>query len=399
MNDKKIIELENKYLANTYSKIPLVAVKGKGAILWDTQGNEYVDCATGYGVALVGHCNPKVIDAIKNQAEKLLTCHCSIYNETRANLLDRLIGIAPRSLNRAFLSNSGAESVEAAIKIARKHTGKPGIIAMTGSYHGKTIGALSTTWTPRYRKSFEPLLPEVSFTPFGDAVKAREAISNNTAAIIVEPIQGETGVKPAPDGFLKELREICDKNGSLLIFDEVQTGFGRTGKMWASEHWDIEPDIMCASKSIAGGLPMAATMARDDVMGSMSIGDLSTTFGGNPLSCAASLAVINYILDENLLERAKTNGEIFKNGLEHLTKKYNIARETRGLGLMLALEMRFDIRNIFLKSLKKKILILYSGRNILRFLPPLVITEQQIQKVLSALDILIEEEESTKYEN
>lgn len=398
MIDDNIIDLENKYLANTYSKLPLVAMKGKGSLLWDTQGNEYIDCASGYGVALVGHCNPKVIEAIKSQSEQLLTCHCSIYNEVRANFLNKLIDIAPNSLNRAFLSNSGAESVEAAIKIARKHTGRPGIIAMTGSYHGKTLGSLSVTWTPRYRKPFEPLLPEVTFVPFGDSEKAREAVSNNTAAIIVEPVQGETGVKPVPDGFLKEMQEICEKNGSLLIFDEIQTGFGRTGKMWASEHWGIEPDIMCASKAIAGGLPMGATLARNDVMESMSIGDLSTTFGGNPLSCAAALAVINYILDENLIERAEINGAFFKNGLEHLAKKYNVVREARGLGLMLALEMRFDIRNILLESLKEKILLLYSGRNILRFLPSLVIDQSQIQKVLNVLDMLLEKEDVTKFE-
>jgi len=399
MNDEQIIALEDKYLANTYSKLPLVAMKGKGAILWDTKGNEYIDCASGYGVALVGHCNPKVIEAIKNQSELLLTCHCSVYNEVRANFLNRLISISPTSLNRVFLSNSGAESVESAIKIARKHTRRSGIVAMTGSYHGKTIGALSATWTPRYRTPFEPLLPGVTFTPFGDVEKIREAISGNTAAVIIEPIQGETGIKPVPDGFLKEIQEICEKHGSLMIFDEIQTGFGRTGKMWASQHWEIEPDIMCASKAIAGGLPMGITLARDDVMSSMSIGDLSTTFGGNPLSCAAALAVINYILDEKLVERAEVNGTFFKKGLECLAKKYDVAREARGLGLMLALEMRFDIRNIILEALKEKVLLLYSGRNIIRFLPSLVINKSQIQKVLDVLNILLEKEETTKYEN
>ncbi len=399
MNDEQIINLENRYLANTYSKLPLVAMKGKGAILWDTQGNEYIDCASGYGVALVGHCNPKVIEAIKSQSELLLTCHSSIYNEIRANFLNRLISISPASLNRVFISNSGAESVESAIKIARKHTGRPGIVAMTGSYHGKTLGALSATWTPRYRKPFEPLLPEVTFTPFGDFEKIREAISDNTAAVIIEPIQGETGIKPVPDGFLKEIQEICEKHGSLMIFDEIQTGFGRTGKMWASQHWEIEPDIMCASKAIAGGLPMGITLARDDVMGSMSVGDLSTTFGGNPLSCAAALAVINYIVDENLVERANINGTFFKNGLDDIAKKYDVAREARGLGLMLALEMRFDIRNIILEALKEKVLLLYSGRNIIRFLPSLVINKSQIQKVLDVIKILLEKEQTTKYEN
>jgi len=398
MNDDEIIDLENKYLASTYSKIPFVVAKGVGSTLWDTSGEKYVDCASGYGVALVGHCNPKVTEAIKIQSEKLLTCHSSMYNETRATLLSHLIHIAPNSVNRAFLCSSGAESVDAAIKIARRDTRRPGIIAMTGSYHGKTIGALSTTWNKRYREPFEPLLPEVTFASFGDSEKIREKISNKTAAILVEPVQGETGVKPAPDGFLKEIREICDENGSLLIIDEIQTGFGRTGRMWASEHWGVDPDIMCVSKSMAGGIPMGATLAREDIMQSMKIGDHSTTFGGNPLSCAAAIAVIDYILDEGLVKRAESSGVLFKNGLEHLAEKYKVAREARGLGLMLALEMRFDVRNIILNALKERVILLSSGRTILRFLPPLVISDQEIKQVLDVLDVLLEKEESSKFE-
>ena len=199
--------------------------------------------------------------------------------------------------------------------------------------------------------------------------------------------------------FLKKLREICDENGSLLIFDEIQTGFGRTGRMWASEHWGVDPDVMCISKSIAGGLPMGATLARDDVMQSMMIGDHSTTFGGNPLSCAAAIAVIDYILNEDLVKRAESIGNIFKNGLDKLTKKYKIAREARGLGLMLALEMRFDVRNILRNALKERVVLLNSGRTILRFLPPLVISEQEIKQVLNVLNELLEKEEASKFEN
>ncbi len=399
MNEEEIISLENKYLASTYSKLPLIVAKGRGATLWDANGREYIDCMGGYGVAIVGHCNPRVIDAVKAQAEKLITCHGSHYNEARAMLLDRLVSISPAKMNRVFLSNSGAEAVEAAIKIARKYTSRPEIVAMTGSYHGKTLGALSATWSPRYREPFQPLLPEVKFAPFGDPEKARAAVSNKTAAVIVEAIQGETGIKPAPDGFLQELREICDKNNSLLIIDEIQTGFGRTGRMWASEHWKVDPDIMCLSKAIAGGLPMGATLARDDAMASMRTGDHSSTFGGNPLSCAAATAVIDYILDEGLVERAEKMGAIFKDGLERLAEKYRVAREARGLGLMLALEMRFDIHDMLLKGLKERVVILYSGKNILRFLPPLVITEKQIVRVLEVLDRLIKTEEKTRFEN
>jgi acetylornithine/LysW-gamma-L-lysine aminotransferase len=354
---------------------------------------------SGYGVAIVGHCNPYVSEAIKAQTEKLITCHGSYYNEPRAKFLEKLITIAPKNLEQAFLSNSGAESVEAALKIARKHTGKSEIVAMTGSYHGKTMGALSATWTQRYREPFQPLLPEIKFTQFGNSEEANKTISSKTAAVIVEPVQGETGIRPAPDGFLQDLREICDKNNSLLILDEIQTGFGRTGKMWASEHWKIEPDIMCLSKAIAGGLPMGATLARGEIMKSMKKGDHSTTFGGNPLACSAAEAVIDYIIDEGLVDRAEKIGSIFKEGLNRLVDNYRLAREARGLGLMLALEMRFNIKDMILKGLNEKVIMLYSGKNILRFLPPLVISEGQIKKVLDILRMLIEEEEKTRFEN
>jgi acetylornithine/LysW-gamma-L-lysine aminotransferase len=399
MNEEQIDRIEDTHLAATYSKIPLTIARGRAASLWDIQGKEYIDCMGGYGVAVVGHCNPKVVESIKKQAETLITCHGSIYNESRAELLDRLIRIAPSHLSRAFLCSSGAESVEAAIKIARRYTRRPEIVAMTGSYHGKTLGALSVTWTQRYREPFQPLLPEVAFTTFGDAEKVRKAVSDKTAAVIVEPIQGETGIKPAPGGFLNELREICDSKGSLLVFDEVQTGFGRTGRMWASQHWGVEPDIMCVSKAMAGGLPMGAALAREEVMSSMAKGDHSSTFGGNPLSCAAASAVIDYILDEHLVERAENLGKIFKQGLTVLSEKYRTAREARGMGLMLALEMRFDVHNLLLRCLNEQVLLLYSGKNVLRFLPPLVITEVQINRVLEVLDRLISSEETTRFKH
>lgn len=399
MNEEQIGRIEDQHLAATYSKLPLTIARGRAASLWDAQGNEYIDCMGGYGVAIVGHCNPKVVEAIRKQSEKIITCHGSIYNEARAELLDKLIRIAPSNLSRAFLCSSGAESVEAAIKIARRYTRRPEIVAMTGSYHGKTLGALSVTWTQRYREPFQPLLPEVAFTTFGDAEKARAAVSDKTAAVIVEPIQGETGIKLAPDGFLKELREICDAHGSLLIFDEVQTGFGRTGRMWACQHWGIQPDIMCVSKAMAGGLPMGAALAREEVMGAMAKGDHSSTFGGNPLSCAAASAVIDYILDEHLVEQAEKLGKVFKQGLADLSEKHKSAREARGMGLMLALEMRFDVHNLLLRGLKERVLLLYSGKNVLRFLPPLVITEEQINSVLDVLDRLISNEEKTRFEH
>jgi len=397
VNSRGAEAVEDRYLAATYSKMPITVVKGRGALLWDIEGREYIDCMGGYGAALVGHCNPRVVEAVKKQAERLITCHSSLYNDRRAELLERLIKIAPKGLDRVFLCNSGAESVEAAIKIARRYTGRAGIVAMTGGFHGKTIGALSTTWSPRYREPFQPLLPDVSFTPFGDSEKIRDYVSDKTAAVIVEPIQGETGVRLPPEGFLKELREACDMVGSLLIFDEVQTGFGRTGRMWASQHWGVTPDIICLSKSMAGGLPIGATLARDEVMSAMKVGDHSTTFGGNPLSCAAAIATIDYIVEEGLPRRAERLGGFFKDGLIHLMEDHRgLAREVRGLGLMLALELRFDVHNILMNGLKENLILLYSGRNTLRFLPPLVITEEQLERVLIILERLLEAEDKLR---
>lgn len=350
----------------------------------------------GYGVAIVGHCNPYVVDAIKDQIKKLITCHASIYNDTRADLLEKIIKVSPKGLEEVYLSNSGAESVECALKLARKYSKRPGVIAMTRSYHGKTLGALSTTWNKKYRSAFEPLIPEIKFTPFGDAEKVREAITEKTGAIIVEPIQGEGGVNVPPHGFLKELREICYDKDLLLIFDEIQTGFGRTGKMWACEHWKVIPDIMCLAKGIGGGLPLGATLAKQEVMSAFNVGDHTSTFGGNPLSCAAACATIDYILENKLVERAVELGSVFKEGLENLQKKHQIVREVRGLGLMLGMELRFDIRDILIGGVEKGLIMLYSGRNILRFLPPLVISRNQIHKATEILDLLISKEEESR---
>ncbi len=391
-----IREKEDTYLANVFQKMPVTIVRGKGATLWDEDGKEYIDCMGGYGVAIVGHCNEKVVEAIKKQSEKIITCHSSVYNDARAELLEKLANAAPESLDKAFLANSGAEAVECAIKLTRKHTGKKKIIAMTGSFHGKTIGALSATWSQKYREPFEPLVPGVEFCPFGNLEKASELIGTDTAGVLVEPIQGESGVHLPPEGFLEGLRELCSSRNVDLIFDEIQTGFARTGRMWACEHWKIEPDIMCIAKGMAGGVPMGATLARSDVMASFKTGDHSSTFGGNPLACAAASATIDYIVQERLVERAATFGAAFKADLEGLKEEHPMVRDVRGLGMMLGVELRFEVKDIILGGLAKGILLLYSGRNIVRLLPPLVIQESQLQRVASVLGDLFSDEESKR---
>jgi acetylornithine/LysW-gamma-L-lysine aminotransferase len=391
-----MVSEEDKYLANVYQRFPITLVKGKGAKVWDSSGREYIDCMGGYGVALVGHCNDKVVKAIKEQVEKLITCHSSCYNDARLAFLQKLISVAPKGLNKVYLSNSGAEAAEAAIKIARKYTKKHGIVAMVGSFHGKTMGALSITYAQKYREAFAPLLEGMKFVPFGDATKLLNAIDDTTGAVFVEPVQGESGIHVAPDGYLQKVREICDSKGIALIFDEIQSGLGRTGKLWAGENWNVTPDIMCLAKGIAGGVPMGATLARQEMMDALKLGEHSSTFGGNPLACAAGRAALECITDDGLVNNASSIGKYFKEGLLALKDKHKIIREVRGLGLMLAAELRFEVKDVLLDGIKEGLLMLYSGKNIIRLLPPLVIDEHMVSNALSIMDKVLSKEEERR---
>ena len=387
---------EDQYLANLYQRFPINIAAGKAAKVWDTSGNEYIDCMGGYGVALIGHSNDKVIKAIKDQAEKLIACHMSVYNDTRLNFLHKLSSIAPEGLSKTFFSNSGAEAVEAALKFSRKYTGRTGIIAMSGAYHGKTFGALSVTYNEKYRKSFMPLLADVKFVPYNDPSKLEEVIDNNTGTVILEPIQGETGIIIPRDGLIQEIREICNRHRLVLIFDEIQTGLGRTGKMWAGQNWNTLPDIMCVAKGIAGGVPMGLTLAKPEIMQVMTIGDHSSTFAGNPLACAAAIATLNVISEDKLIDNALRTGKYFKDGLLALSDRHKIIREVRGLGMMLAVELRFDVKDILFDGIKNGLLMLYSGRNIIRLLPPLVMDEMIVSEALKTMDQLLTKEEKRR---
>jgi acetylornithine/LysW-gamma-L-lysine aminotransferase len=393
VNEKQIIDTETRYLANVFSKKPLVLTRGKGALVWDINGNEYVDCATSYGVALLGHCHPKVVAAVKAQAEQLITCHSCYYNDKRAEFIEKLVKITPKGLDKAFLSNSGAESIECAIKLARKATGKPEIIALMGAFHGKTMGALSATWDKKYREPFMPLVPEIKHVPPDNADKLRDAITDKTAAVLMEPIRGEGGVRVPPDGYLQAVREICDEKGVLLMFDEVQTSFGRTGKPFGCQNWGVIPDVMCLAKPFAGGLPIGITVAKEPIMSTLKVGEHSTTFSGSPLVCAAGCAAIDALLEEKLVDKAAVNGKYFKSQLEGLQTKHRIIKEVRGLGLMLGMELRYDVLGVILKTLGKGVLVLDAGRTVVRLLPPLVITKEQIDKAITALDEALGEEE------
>lgn len=388
--------IEDDIMGNLYQRFPVTIEKGEGSHVWDVNGKEYIDCMGGYGVALVGHRNPRVVEGIKKQLDKIITVHSSLYNKTRETFLESLIKIAPNGLTQVHLNNSGAEAVEAAIKFARKYTGKKGMVAMKGSYHGKSMGALSLTFNPKYRKSFSPLIEKVSFSTFGDIESLHSSIDDDTGFVIMEPIQGESGIHVAPEGFLQETRKICDEKGILLIFDEIQAGLGRTGRMWASEHWNTVPDIMCLAKGIAGGVPMGATLVRPEILACITKGEHSSTFGGNPLSCAAGIATIQALTEDGLVGNAEKMGKIFHEGLNRLKEKYKIIREVRGKGLMIGVEMKFEVKDILLDGIKNNVLFLYSGRNVLRFLPPLVINEEDISKVLEKLDNLFKKEEERK---
>ena len=387
---------EDQFMGNLYQRFPVTIERGKGSHVWDVDGKEYIDCMGGYGVALVGHQNERVVKAIKEQVDKIITVHSSLYNKTREEFLKTLIGLAPKNLTQVHLNNSGAEAVEAAIKFARKFTGKKGMVAMKGSYHGKSFGALSLTFNPKYKKAFQPLVEKVSFASYGDIESLREVVDDDTGFVILEPIQGESGIIVPPENFLQDVRKLCDEKGILLIFDEIQSGLGRTGRLWACEHWNTSPDIMCLAKGIAGGVPMGATLVRPDILALITKGEHSSTFGGNPLSCAAGTAALKALTEDGLVENSEKMGKIFRDGLEKLKEKHPIIREIRGKGLMIGVEIKFEVRDILMNLIKDGVLMLYSGRNILRILPPLVITEEDITKVLQSLDSVLSEEEKKR---
>jgi LysW-gamma-L-lysine/LysW-L-ornithine aminotransferase len=383
---------EDRYLAALYQRFPVNIAKGKGTRVWDTAGKEYIDSMGGYGVALVGHCNDRVVDALKRQAEILITAHMSTYNDTRLRFMEKIASVAPPSLNKIFFANSGAESVEAALKFARKYSGRHGVIAMNGGYHGKTFGALSVTYSEKYRKSFMPLLDGVKFVPYSDPSLLEAVIDDTIGSVILEPIQGETGIIVPPDDFLPKIREICDRRNLVLIFDEIQSGLGRTGKMWAGQNWNTTPDIMCLAKGIAGGIPMGLVVAKPEIMDAMKLGEHSSTFGGSPIACAAGTATMEALIDDKLIDNAAKMGVHFKEGLNRLQEKHKIVRQVRGIGMMLGVELRFDVKDILFDGIRHGLLILYSGRNILRLLPPLVMDEMTVSRVVDIIDIILTNE-------
>lgn len=384
---EEIKEIEDRHLAPTYQKMPIAIRYGKGCKVWDVNGKEYIDFMTGYGVAILGHGHPRIVNAIKEQLENIVIAHSSLYNESRTLFLKKLISVTPKGLSSAYLSNSGAEAIEAALKAVLKATKRKKIIAMGGAYHGKTLGALALTFAEKYRKAFDDIIYKgVDFVEYGnlEAVEKGKRLEEY-AAIFVEPIQGEGGIRLPPEGYLKGLREVADKNGILLVVDEVQSGLGRTGKMWAHEHWDIVPDVMTIGKGIGGGIPMGVTVARPEIMNVFEVGEHTSTMGGNPLACAAGKAVLDALTEDNILQNVQNVGEHMLRILNEEVRGSRIVREVRGKGLMVAVELRVKFLEILFKAIELGLLTLYSGKTILRMLPPLIISREEAEKATSIL--------------
>jgi acetylornithine/LysW-gamma-L-lysine aminotransferase len=382
------MSLESQHTAGVYPKRPVCIVRGRGARLWDDQGREYIDCVGGQGTANVGHANPAVAAAVAAQAQRLVACPEIFHNDVRARLLATLTEIAPAGLSRAFLCNSGAEAVEGAIKFARLATGRPGIVAAMRGFHGRTMGALSATWEPRYREPFEPLVPGFSHVPYDNLDRLAAAVNEQTAAVLLEVVQGEGGVRPGSREFLLGAQQLCHERGALLIVDEVQTGFGRTGRLFACQHHGLEPDLMPIAKSMAGGLPMGAVLIGPRV-GELPPLSHGSTFGGNPLACAAALAAIDFIREQRLPERAATLGDYLLSRLQQIEAP--VIREVRGLGLLVGIELKVKVTPVLIALMERGVLALPAGPNVLRLLPPLVIEREDLDRVVEAIEAVMRE--------
>ena len=380
-------------MLNTFQRYGIKVVKGEGVYVWDDKGKKYLDFMQGFGVGILGHKNQAVIQAIYDQLNSLDICHGSLYNDARERFLEEFFKIAPKSLGKAFLSNSGAESVELALKLARKYTGKKGFISFTGAYHGKTFGALSVTYSEKYKEGFGPLLEPVRFLKYGDVGAINSADFNDIAGVIVEPIQGESGIVIPPDDFLPALREVTEKKGIPLIVDEIQSGMGRTGKWWAHQHWNIEPDIMTAGKGIGGGIPMGVTAVKEEIASVIKVGEHSSTMGGNPVASAAGAATIKEV--GKLIDDVSSKGEMFVKGLKNIQSK--AVKDVRGKGLMIALDLRFRFKDVLFAQLKNGLISLYSGLTVLRYLPPYILSYRDIDDAIAIIEKSLMEIDSNRF--
>ncbi len=382
-------QLSDQFLMNTYARLPISLIRGKGCFVYDAEGREYLDCVAGIAVNVLGHTHPDIVEAITRQARQLIHTSNLYYTEPQSRLAQRLAELS--FADKVFFCNSGTEANEAAIKLARrfsiKHFGpeRSEILTMINSFHGRTLASLTATGQPKLQEGFGPLVPGFRHVPFNDIDALEQNITPETAAIMVEPIQAEGGVRVPQAAYLKTVREICSKRNILLIFDEVQTGIGRTGKMFAYEHFGITPDIMTLAKGLGGGLPIGACLATREVAEGFEPGSHASTFGGNPLACAAALTVLNILTVGGKLNEGQAMGDYLSKGLATLRDQYPCIVEARGIGLLQGLELRLDGKPIVLECMDRRVLINCTMGRVLRFVPPLIITTTQVDRLLSVL--------------
>ena len=393
MTTQETIDLFDKYVIANYGRLPRVITKGEGCYLYDADGNKILDMFPGWAVSAIGHCHPKVVEALRTQAGELLHIDNTFYSEPQGKLAkllsDRAFG------GKCFFCNSGAEANEAALKLARLHTSeeKYKFITAEGSFHGRTFATMTATAQPRHHQGLLPLLPGFVYVPFNDVDALESAFSDEVAAVMVEPIQGEGGINLADAEYLQEIRRLCDEHGAVLIFDEVTTGIGRTGKWFAYQHFDVEPDIITMAKALGGGTAIGAMMAKEEVAASLVPGKHATTFGGNALVCAAAVAVIEAIEEENLLENANQLGRYTMDKLQQLKQKHSVIDSVRGVGLMIGVQLNSSGTEIVNKCLENGLRINCTQGTVLRFMPPMIATKSQINQAIEILDGVLSENE------
>ncbi len=383
-----LVETENKFEMGVYPKRGLALVRGAGSLVWDAEGREYIDFTSGIGIAVLGHAHPKLAQAITQQANTLLTCNESFANDERARFLERLAGLwnrATSTTGKIFLCNSGAEAVEAAMKLARAKTGRKNFVAAMNAFHGRSMGSLSLTFKPKYRERFEPLIGPIARVRYNDIEGLRAAVNSETAAVFLEVIQGEGGIRPATQDYIKAARDICTQAGALLIIDEIQSGMGRTGKFFAFEHYGIAPDACTLAKGLGGGVPIGALIAREDACAFKPL-EHGSTFGGNPLAAAAGNAALDVFEQENLLEQARENGEWLMARLRSLSPKHPSIIEVRGKGLMIGIELKSESKPVLQAAQGRGLLVLSGGDVVVRLLPPLNTPREVYERALKILD-------------
>ncbi|MFP4089863.1 MAG: acetylornithine transaminase [Cyclobacteriaceae bacterium] len=381
-------DLDQSLYLQVFKRYPLILSHGKGARVWDTEGKEYIDALAGIAVNSVGHCHPRVIEAIQEQVKRLIHVSNLFLTEPQVHLSQKLSQIS--GMDRIFFTNSGAEANELAIKMARKHGNVHGrggeIITMDGCFHGRTLATIAAG-RPKYQRGFEPIPQGFKLTRFNDIEAVKEAITDQTAAIMVEPIQGEGGIYPADLDFLRQLRQLCDEKNIVLVFDEIQTGMGRTGNFFAFQGYGVMPDIMSLAKALGGGFPIGAVLARQKTAEALDYGDHGTTFGGNPLACAAALATIRVIEEDKLFDKAYVNGANIMKRLQAEAAHQPIIKEVRGRGLMIGVELSIPSRPVVMKMMEKGVIANAIGEQVVRLVPPLVISMEELNKVV---DVMLE---------